>query len=117
MGLMDDLNLVATTTLPLTSDNDSAKVSAYYRLRDFIKQHEPWYPPQQEGFGPWIEYRPGDEGPRVGEVVFILSARDRDEKTFRGGISGGTASGFYWRERSDGAQIVAYCVKLDEAKP
>lgn len=80
-------------------------------LRTFVDTNTPWLPPQQEGFGPWIEYRVGDPGPRVTDAVQVLYERDRARRLWDGERS---ASEFPWHRTHD--PIVAYCVKLREAE-
>lgn len=75
------------------------------RLRAFIEQHQPWHPPRQPGFGPWIEYD-GKNGPRVDQIVRVLSGSNRAEKYVP--TTDCPAWGFGW------SGIVAYCVKEDQ---
>ena len=81
-------------------------------LRAFIEANTPWLPPQQEGFGPWIEWKPGDLGPRVGDIVCILRRTNRDNRMWDRQTFEGPAKKWSWC----GNDIVAYCVKLPEAE-
>ena len=108
MGLMDDLRTLARW-VPATDAPNAA--AAYSRLGAFIKQHEPWYPPQQPGFGPWIEYCVGDKGPHVNDRVVILTRSERAQK--RVVKTPDNAAAVSWYE-NNGGTVVAYCVKLDE---
>lgn len=83
---------------------------AYERLLKFIEDNIPWYPPQQEGYGPWIEYKTGDPGPRVNDVTKIISAGDRVTKSFYCD-KGEPARKFSWVVECSLNKVVAYCVK------
>ena len=99
MSLMDDLDFVACDV--------RADSLAYMRLRAFIEHHQPWLPPQQPGFGPWIEYKLGDKGPRIGDVVHILKQFERNKRAFFADAAD-TADCWTWDD-----EVVAYCVKLE----
>ena len=86
-------------------------IRAYDALKAHIEANQPWYPPQQEGFGPWIEWKPGDLGPRVGDIVCILRGRNRDNRMWYRQTFEGPAEQWSWC----GNDIVAYCVKLPDA--
>lgn len=85
---------------------------AYRVLRSHIEATTPWLPPQQEGFGPWIEYWPCDPGPRVNDEVFVLAEIDRKKK-YTPQVRG-LARNVVW-ENTGRSAIVAYCVKLPDA--
>lgn len=102
MSLMNDLKTLRNAPSVTAWD------AAYERLRAFIEQHEPWLPPQQEGFGPWIEFREGDKGPHVNDVVHILTRGEQDARRFDHAAS---MVAKHWGWTGD---YVAYCVKLDE---
>ena len=84
----------------------------YERLRAFIEANTPWLPPQQEGFGPWIEWKPGDLGPRIGDIVRIFRGASRDSRRWARQTFEGPAEEWSWF----GSDIVAYCVKLPDAE-
>lgn len=67
-----------------------------------------WLPPQQEGFGPWIEFT-GEPGACPGaadtEVEYLSQGEQRDQKFWSGPDRASTWS---WR------RCAAYCVKLEE---
>ncbi len=85
----------------------------HQRLRAFIEQHQPWYPPRKPGFGPWIEYD-GKNGPMVDEEVMILTIGARREKSGPQPIPQ-FACIFDWHlHPSRPSHIVAYCVKEDQ---
>jgi hypothetical protein len=106
--LLDDLNT-------LWKGNGDEALDAYARLRIFIEQHQPWYPPQPEGFGPWIEYD-GKNGPRGNDVVAVLTEAERgNRKGWSSEQRPAYVYGPYWRKDSDPNCIVAYCVKQEDA--
>ena len=82
-------------------------------LRAFIEANTPWLPPQQEGFGPWIEYWPGDPGPRVNDEVLVLAEIERKKK-YTPKVRG-LARDVAW-ENTGRSAIIAYCVKLPEVE-
>lgn len=65
-----------------------------------------WYPPQQEGFGPWIEHDGGGMPVPRDARVNVLKSYERYERRFRN--IGWAAAHWAW------GTVVAYCVKLDE---
>ncbi len=112
--LLDDLNLLEGQTV---SDNERGAsreqlFQAANRLRAFIEQHQPWYPPRQPGFGPWIEYD-GKNGPRVDQVAAVLIKHDREAKVHHtDGCQ--VAHLFNWKRNDWSGRIVAFCVKEDQ---
>ena len=116
MGLMDDLVKVyyAQPMSGCSSEflSDKPHVLAYNRLRAFIEAHEPWLPPQQPGFGPWIEYREGDKGPHITDVVMIVTKRERQTKSSP--LWEKSARNWDWVVEGVPGDIVAYCVKLED---
>jgi hypothetical protein len=92
----------------------TSKICEAYRvLRSHIEASQPWLPPQQEGFRPWIEWKPGDLGPHVNDTVVILLQKMREAKAGPKLIHTNLAQAFPW---VDGPNlIVAYCVKLPDA--
>lgn len=102
--LLDDLIYVYKGITPAEKD------AAYDRIKAFIEANTPWLPPQQEGFGPWIEYRVGDPGPRVGDEVVVMYNGDRSTRDCSNILSMAYAE--RWAQED---HIVAYCVKLDPA--
>ena len=107
MSLMDDFMLLMRARVSTFEE-----AAAINRLRAFIEQHEPWLPPQQEGFGPWIEYKPGDKGPRVGDKIRVLLLAMRQAKVEPFDLDIERANVFQWGPV--GNPIVAYCVKLED---
>ncbi len=111
--LLDDLEMILPNA-GTRSYPDSIE-DAYRRLRAFIEVHQPWCPPRQPGFGPWIEYD-GKNGPRVDEEVMILTTevrRKRQELLFPTTVA--LASRFDWSlHPMVPSHIVAYCVKEDQ---
>lgn len=95
-----------------TGDREDKIDQAVATLRAFIEANTPWLPPQQEGFGPWIEWKPGDLGPRVGDIVCILRGTNRDNRSWVRQTFEGCAEQWSWC----GSDIVAYCVKLPEVE-
>lgn len=83
-------------------------------LRAFIEANTPWLPPQQEGFGPWIEYGPGDPGPHINDTVVVLLQGRREAKVVPKPTKACLARTLHWGESFN--PIVAYCVKLPEAE-
>lgn len=81
-------------------------------LRAFIEANTPWHPPQQEGFGPWIEWKPKDLGPRIGEIVRVLLKSNREARNWEHQRYEGRADKWSWCRHG----VVAYCVKLPEAE-
>lgn len=65
-----------------------------------------------EGYGEWIEYKPGDSGPRVNEMVHVLEQKERDEKYFN--AEEDLANEYLWSVKQ-GSTIVAYCIKKPDA--
>lgn len=68
-----------------------------------------WLPPQQEGFGPWIEFEgPYDRSPVAAdtEVGYLLRV-ERKAQCYH--HEGHPAGAYRW-----GSLCVAYCVKLEE---
>ena len=107
--LLEDLQLLSEECMPFFGEERRA----YDRLKAFIEANQPWYPPRQEGFGPWIEWKPGDPGPRVNDTVVILLQEMRESKAGPKPIHANLAQAFPW---VDGPNlIVAYCVKLPDA--
>ncbi|MFN7611073.1 MAG: hypothetical protein ACK5QX_09100 [bacterium] len=100
LNLLNDLEIVSGGD---RADFDKWSI-ALNRLRAFIEAHQPWYPPQPEGFGPWIEYS-GKNGPRVDEIVCVLDSFERERRKYN--HEEGIALGWDWEE------TVAYCVKLE----
>ena len=96
-----------------TGDREDKMDQAVATLRAFIEANTPWLPPQQEGFGPWIEWKPGDPGPRVNDEVLVLSEIERKKK-YAPKIRG-LARDVAW-ENTGRSAIVAYCVKLPEVE-
>ena len=94
-----------------TGDREDKMDQAVATLRAFIEANQPWLPPQQEGFGPWIEWKPGDLGPRVGDIVRILQGASRGSRRWDRQTFEGPAKQWSWC----GNYIVAYCVKLPDA--
>ena len=88
---------------------DSRATRARDAIKAYIEANTPWLPPQQEGFGPWIEWKPGDLGPRVGDIVCILRGTNRDKRMWDRQTFEGHAKKWSW----GGNDIVAYCVKLE----
>jgi hypothetical protein len=107
--LLDDLEMIfpngGTRSYPYSIEN------AYARLRAFIEQHQPWYPPRQPGFGPWVEYD-GTNGPRVDQEVKVLELAERLERSYCD-LSAQKAAYQGWFDASN--PIVAYCVKEDQS--
>lgn len=69
----------------------------------------PWYPPQQEGFGPWVEHTPGSGRPVAdGVIVACLYADEREAQKFT--FLDDQAKFWRWAE----GNIVAYCEKLED---
>lgn len=104
-NLLDDLATIAAFLGP------HARVSAgdaFNRISAHVQATLPWYPPQPEGFGPWIEYKEGDKGPCVNDEVCCLLFRHRYNKKFR--VSSRLANSWSWNQEGDEA-IVAYCVR------
>lgn len=68
-----------------------------------------WLPPQQEGFGPWIEFTGPYGQPPVAEDTRVgcLLRKEREDNRYSPEVL---------RARSDmwGSHCVAYCVKLEE---
>ena len=85
-------------------------IRAYDALKAHIEANQPWYPPRQEGFGPWIEYWPGDPGPRVNDEVLVLAEIERKKKHTP--KVRGLARDVAW-ENTGRSAIIAYCVKLE----
>ncbi len=110
MNLLDDLEKVRV--FGHYSEHMQDVREALKRLKDFIEANKPWTPPQLPGFGPWIEYREGDQGPRVNEVVDILCGEERSTKKFTSTPS--RAANKRWHWKGLGSDIVAYCVKLED---
>ena len=87
-------------------------IRAYDALKAHIEATTPWLPPQEEGFGPWIEYRVGDPGPRVTDQVLVLLSHMRDRRIKPKEIKYAP----HWTWHDDVANhVVAYCVKLPDA--
>jgi hypothetical protein len=87
-------------------------IRAYDALKAHIEATTPWLPPRQQGFGPWIEWKPGDLGPRVTDQVLVILAHMRDKRIKPEEIKAAP----HWTWRTDVANpIVAYCVKLPDA--
>jgi hypothetical protein len=107
--LLEDLNYFLEQTLETTPR--FLCEPPYRRLHAFIEANTPWLPPQQEGFGPWIEWEPGDPGPRIGDIVCILRGANRDKRMWYRQTFEGPAKQWSW----GGNDIVAYCVKLPDA--
>lgn len=104
--LINDLNLLYEYARSYCA---GAHVSfAYERLLKFIKYNTPWYPPQQEGYGPWIEYRKGGPEPRVEDIVHVLTPYERAQRDFD--ASQAAPAYEYWPITC----VVAYCVKNKE---
>lgn len=112
--LLEDLEFLYGYALEYVSrDDDSRATRARNAIKAFIEANQPWYPPRQEGFGPWIEWKPGDPGPRVNDTVVILLQEMREAKAGPKLIHANLAQAFPW---VDGPNlIVAYCVKLPDA--
>lgn len=106
-GLLNDLRAVwmHDPNVNATKEDDAA----YARLRAFIKANGPWCPPVPVGFGPWIEFTPGDKGPGVGEVVDVLTQNERDNRCYDKDPR--RAKNYPWDK-----SIVAYCVKLEDGE-
>ena len=68
-----------------------------------------WLPPQQEGFGPWIEWTgPHGESPVPGDtLVGYLLTNEREVQKYQ--HEGYVAGVYSWGDR-----CAAYCVKLEE---
>lgn len=79
---------------------------AYERLLKFIEANTPWCPPQRKGFDPWIEYKPGDPGPRVNDVIKWMSAAERETREWTDRV--GVARFVDW------SRVVAYSVAQDK---
>ena len=109
--LLEDLDYFLEQTLETTPR--FLCEPAYKRLRAFIEANTPWLPPRQEGFGPWIEYWPGDPGPRVNDEVLVLSEIE-SKKKYAPKVRG-LARDVAW-ENTGRSAIIAYCVKLPEAE-
>ena len=106
--LLEDLQLLSEECMPFFGEERRA----YDRLKAFIEANQPWYPPRQEGFGPWIEWKPGDPGPRIGDIVRIFRGASRDSRRWARQTFEGPAEEWSWF----GSDIVAYCVKLPDAE-
>ena len=78
-------------------------------LEKHIEATTPWLPPQQEGFGPWIEYRVGDPGPREFEIAARLTKDERESRDYDHAPA--QALDLCWVDST-----VAYCVKLPETE-
>lgn len=72
----------------------------------------PWYPPQQEGFGPWVEHDGAGLPVDPGTVVLVLWPMEREARRY----APEPACEAKWRHWGEGCAMVAYCVKLG-AKP
>jgi hypothetical protein len=70
-----------------------------------------WYPPQQEGFGPWIECTLTTKF-KAGQHVAFLYARERERRRY---IHGGFEMPCSLSSPCEG--WLAYCVKLEEGIP
>jgi len=101
MSLMDDLDKLMSFATP------EDKHPAYERLKAHLEATTPWYPPVPEGYGEWIEYKPGDPGPCVGEHISALLNYEREGKKF--GFNHAPAHMFNWQDVT--GKIVAYCIK------
>ena len=110
--LLEDLEFLYGYALEYVNrDDDSRATRARNAIKAYIEATAPWLPPQQEGFGPWIEWKPGDLGPRIGDIVCILRGRNRDNRMWYRQTFEGPAEQWSWC----GNDIVAYCVKLPDA--
>ena len=110
--LLEDLEFLYGYALEYVSrDDDSRATRARDAIKAFIEANSPWLPPQQEGFGPWVEWKPGDLGPRIGDIVCILRGTNRDTHRWVRQTFEGCAEQWSWC----GSDIVAYCVKLPDA--
>lgn len=117
--LLEDFETVVRGPTPTSADRKAQEEllhdyeQALARVRSFIITHAPWLPPQPEGFKPWIEFVPGDPGPRIGETVAALTRNERARKSY----SYRAGSVFSWTWTNSGTEpVVAYCVKLPEEK-
>lgn len=71
-----------------------------------------WLPPQQEGFGPWIEWTGGDCPVAAEDETQVLLSMERRHETYRPEC---LAAGLYrWSRKNKARDVVAYCVKLEE---
>ena len=110
--LLEDLEFLYGYALEYVSrDDDSRATRARNAIKAYIEANQPWLPPQQEGFGPWIEWKPGDLGPRIGDIVRVLRKPNRDIREWSHQKFGGRVEQWSWC----GSDIVAYCVKLPDA--
>lgn len=110
--LLEELEFLYGYALEYVSrDDDSRATRARNAIKAFIEAKQPWLPPQKEGFGPWIEWKPGDLGPRIGDIVCILRGASRDSRRWARQTFEGPAEEWSWF----GSDIVAYCVKLPDA--
>lgn len=76
----------------------------------------PWYPPEREGFGPWIEWR-GGGSPVGGDVrVDWLELAEQALMSFRPGKELAARHLEWGNTRFPGRKIVAYRVKLDASE-
>jgi hypothetical protein len=69
------------------------------------EQQKPWYPPQQEGFGPWIEYGPNEFVP-PGRIGFLYDC-EREDRRFIPNMQVLPVL-----EPFRPAGVVAYCIQL-----
>ena len=100
--LLGDLDLLFCRDAML-----SDRLRARNAIKAFIEANQPWLPPQQEGFGPWIEWKPGDPGPRVTDTIHVLLVSERAARTFDASDAGSAQT--RWQNQN----TVAYCVKLE----
>ena len=89
----------------------SDRLRARNAIKAYIEANTPWLPPQQEGFGPWIEWKPGDLGPRIGDIVRVLIKSNRETRNWEHQRYEGCADEWSWCHHG----VVAYCVKLPDA--
>lgn len=82
----------------------------------------PWYPPQQDGFGPWIETdRSGTPPVQSGVVCDVLAHCEREKRTWAPASPRAVMDHWGWEwDEGDRYRLVAYCVKLattEQAEP
>jgi hypothetical protein len=73
-----------------------------------VEPKAPWYPPQQEGFGPWIEGEPKDGPDDVVFTIQVLTPPERRQKRFE--FTSDLVTSHNWSKFI--SKCVAYCVKL-----
>lgn len=91
-------------------------ITAYrYLLSAAPKQDAPWLPPQQDGFGPWVEHAPGTKPSCYGRsLAHVLLRHEREREAF---FANAVDQLGEWDWGDDGdSGIVAYALRLEPAQ-